>query len=60
MILDAFKKLIGFGQKRLDLVFVPYFKAEALLQHPTEKWQICGEYEDRNKTIGWVWLERVE
>ena len=42
--------------KRLELRCVPYHEAGDLLH---EGWTIARE-EDRNRRIGWVYLERLE
>lgn len=43
--------------KRLELRFVPYAKADALL---LAGWRIAKDEEDINRTFGGVYLERVE
>jgi hypothetical protein len=47
-------------RRRLQLVFLPYEKADDLLRLDPEHWQIATKEEDRNQVIGWVYLERLE
>jgi hypothetical protein len=59
-MIKLIKRLLGIKPMRIDLRCERCADAESLLLHSTEKWQICGEYEDRNRTAGWVRLVTTE
>lgn len=52
------KRALGFERPtRTGLRFVPYWPDAALLVR--DGWTVARE-EDRNRQLGWVWLERLE
>lgn len=43
----------------VDLRFVTYGEGDAMLKR-NEGWQLATRYEDTNRTLGWVYLHRIE
>lgn len=57
-MIALFKRLFGLRKPPLprQLVFIEYSAADRMLKE-NAGWRIAPE-EDRNRSIGWVWLER--
>jgi hypothetical protein len=56
LIRNLLKRFFPPRPKRLELRFVTYAEGDKLVR---EGWAIAKE-EDRNRLIGWVYLERLE